>query len=586
MTAPPPRPDSAALRRSAKAQLSSQPATNPPPTVADLQHIQHELEVHQVELKMQNASLLASQAELQAALERYTDFYEFAPVGYLSLKVDGEIRQLNLTAAALLGVKRSLLVKRRLGLFVSVSDRGAFAAFLERVFDGQTQACEVTLEQQAAAPLAIRVNPCKPCLSVRFEAISVPPWQECRVVMTNITERMRGEAERVKLETQNLRLQKSESLSRMAGAIAHTFNNQLQAAMMNLEFALEDLPPTGGLIEPLSAAKDALSKVAEVSTLMLTYAGQTSAERAPMDLSEVCQRSVSLLRAGMPNSLKLEIDLPSPGPSIQANANQIQQVLTNLLANAWEACGDRGGSIHLRVKEVSAAEIPAAHRFPVGSQLQDKTYACVALADTGSGISEQDIEKIFDPFFSTKFTGRGIGLAVVLGILRGHRGVVTVESKAGAGTVFRVFLPISSQAVLPKLIPVAELTKKARSGTVLVVDDEPMVCIAVASVLRHAGFTVLTARDGVEAVEVFRAQQAEIRLVLCDLTMPRMGGWETLEALRKLAPGIPVILASGYSEAQVLAGAHAELPQAILGKPYAIATLMSAFSEALKQVNP
>lgn len=420
-----------------------------------------------------------------------------------------------------------------------------------------------------------------------FERLSHPLMQGttlCGRVWSfrDVTERRRFEGEREKLEAQNRRLQKSESLSRMAGAIAHTFNNQLQAAMMNLEFAMEQMPRDGGLIEPLSAAMGALRKAAEVSTLMLTYVGQTSAKRAPVDLSEVCQRSVALLRAGMPNSVVLATDLPAPGPSIQANANQIQQVLTNLLANAWEACGDRGGSIHLQVKEVSAAEIPAANRFPVGSRLPDKTYACVTLADTGCGISEPDIEKIFDPFFSTKFTGRGIGLAVVLGILRGHCGVVTVESKAGAGTVFRVFLPISPEAVLPKPIPVAVLPKQALRGTVLVVDDEPLVCLTVASVLRRAGFTVLTARDGLEAVEVFRAQPEEIRLVLCDLTMPRMGGWETLEALRKLAPGIPVILASGYSEAQVMAGAHAELPQAILGKPYALATLMSAFSEALE----
>ncbi|MCX6913005.1 MAG: hypothetical protein NT167_08165, partial [Verrucomicrobia bacterium] len=174
--------------------MKKQRATNPPPTEADLKRLQLDLEVHQIELEMQNTSLLATQAELQAALEHFADFYEFAPVGYLSLKPDGEIRQLNLTAATLLGAERSRLVNRRLQLFVSVADRAAFSDFLGRVFQGQTQACEVTLAPPAAAPLPIRDIPCNPCLVVRFEAISVPSGQECRVVMTNITVRKQAEA--------------------------------------------------------------------------------------------------------------------------------------------------------------------------------------------------------------------------------------------------------------------------------------------------------------------------------------------------------------------------------------------------------
>ncbi|MEI7940657.1 MAG: hypothetical protein WCK27_28615, partial [Verrucomicrobiota bacterium] len=174
--------------------MKKQRATNPPPTEADLKRLQLELEVHQVELEMQNTSLLATQAELRAALERYTDFYEFAPVGYLSLNPDGEMRQLNLAAATLIGVEHSRLVRQRLQLFVSLADRAAFSDFLGRVFQGQTQACEVTLEQPAAAPLPMRDNPCNPCLIVRFEAISVPSGLECRVVMTNITARKQAEA--------------------------------------------------------------------------------------------------------------------------------------------------------------------------------------------------------------------------------------------------------------------------------------------------------------------------------------------------------------------------------------------------------
>ena len=181
---------------------------------------------------------------------------------------------------------------------------------------------------------------------------------------------------------------------------------------------------------------------------MLTYLGQTRAQHEPLDLSEVCRRSLPMLRAAMPKDVVLETDLPSPGPVISANANQMQQVLTNLVTNAWEAIGDGRGVIHLTVKTVSPADIPTAHRFPVDWQPQDHAYACLEVADTGSGIADKDIEKLFDPFFSSKFTGRGLGLSVVLGIVRAHGGAVTVESEPGRGSIFRVFLPVSAEEVL------------------------------------------------------------------------------------------------------------------------------------------
>ena len=263
----------------------------------------------------------------------------------------------------------------------------------------------------------------------------------------DITGRKQAEANKEKLAAQNQQLQKAESLGRMAGAIAHHFNNQLQSVMLRLELAINDLPRHIEPVESLTEAMISARKAAEMSTLMLTYLGQTSDKSEPLDLAEVCTRSLAQLRVVMPQNVTLQTDLPSPGPNIYANSPQIQQVLLNLVTNAWEACGDELCSIRLVVKTVSAAGISSVNRFPLDWQPADTTYACLEITDAGGGIEAQDVEKLFDPFFSSKFTGRGLGLPVVLGIVRVYHGAVTVDSQPGQGSIFRVFLPISEKAI-------------------------------------------------------------------------------------------------------------------------------------------
>ncbi len=399
-----------------------------------------------------------------------------------------------------------------------------------------------------------------------------------------IVQHKQADAEKEKLESENRQLQKSESLGRMAGAIAHHFNNQLHAVMMNLEYAIGELPADKCPVDSLTDAMRAAQKAAEVSSLMLTYLGQTQRKLEPLRLSDACQKSLPMLRAVIPKSVTLETDFPTPGPVILANSNQIQQVLTNLVTNAWEACAQRQGVVRLRVKLVAATEVSAANRFPVGFQPQGSDFACLEVADTGCGIVENDLEKLFDPFFSTKFTGRGLGLPVVLGIVRAHGGVITVESASGRGSIFRVFLPVVTEAVPEKSISAAQRPRAVASGAVLVVEDEMAVRKAVARGLRSLGFTVLEAADGVEALEVCRQNPNEIDCVLCDMTMPRMGGWETLNALRQVAPGVPVILASGHNESQVMAKQSTEQPEAFLSKPYELKALSDAIAHVLKRV--
>jgi len=400
-------------------------------------------------------------------------------------------------------------------------------------------------------------------------------------VSRDISRRRRKEEQKAELESRNRLLQKAESLSRMAGAIAHHFNNQLHTVMGNLELALEDLPQDEDHTLLLTTAMEAARRSAKMSALMLTYLGQTKAEQKQMKLSEICSLSLPVIYSDMPKELIIKTSLPASEPAIRANANQIQQVLTHLVTNAWEAGGDGRTVIHLSIKTVSGTRIHSAHRFPVGWQPADVDYVCLEVADSGSGIAQTDIEKIFDPFFSSKFTGRGLGLPVVLGIVRAHGGAVTVESGPGKGSIFRVFFPVSSEGVMPMPEKAPTAPEVQNGYTVLLVEDDKMVRNMARIMLTRLNFKVMEAGDGAEAVEVFRQHKDEIHCVLCDLTMPRMNGWETLTAIRKLSPEIPVVLSSGYDKEHVMAGDHIELPQDFLGKPYRLKELEKVIRNVL-----
>jgi PAS domain S-box-containing protein len=532
--------------------------------------------VHQIELEMQNEELRRTQAELETSRARYFDLYDLAPVGYVTIGEQGLILEANFTAATLLGVPRGALVKQRLTRFIVPDDQDRYYLHRKRLFaTGTRQVFDLRLQKEDGTQFW-----------ARFEAT---PTQDadgatelCRAVVSDISELKRVEEERRRFEHELQQAQKAESLARMAGAIAHHFNNQLGIVMGNLELSMGEPPlEARHLNDALLAAR----KAAEVSRLLLTYLGQSSGDHAPLDLAETCRRSLPMLQAALPQGVVLETDLPAPGPAVNANANQLQLMVTNLITNAWEAGSGRQTPIRLTIKTVSAAAIPTSHRFPAGWQPWDQAYACLEVSDAGHGINDHEIEKIFEPFFTNRFAGRGLGLPVVLGIVHAHSGGLVVESTRGrgSGSTFRVFLPVSAERAerLPDIAADRTVREEPWSGTVLLVEDEELLRRTTRLTLTRLGFSVLDAKDGTEAVEMFRQHRDTIRFVLCDLTMPHMSGWDTLAVLRTLAPGVPVILTSGYDEAHVMADGYDERPQGFLGKPYGIDDLRDAIRQAL-----
>ena len=402
-------------------------------------------------------------------------------------------------------------------------------------------------------------------------------------LLTDITEHMQAEAERTRLEAENRQLQKAESLGRMAGAIAHIFNNQLAVVMGNLELALMDLSEDDIIRKDLIEAMRAARRSADVSGLMLTYLGQTTDKGEPLDLSDVCRHNLPMLRDDMPEGIALETGLLSPGPVVQANVNQMQQVLTHLITNGWESIGHSAGTVTLATRIIPASEIPKSHLTPVGWKPAADAFSCLEVTDTGCGMTEEDLDKIFDPFFTTKFTGRGLGLAVVLGMVKAWGGAIGVESKLNQGSTFRIFLPLITDE-LPHLSEKAAEANHVEQGvTVLLVEDQDVVRKMAESMLKRLDHQVLAASGGAEALELFRENPDQIRCVITDLTMPGMDGWETLAALREIRPHIPVVMVSGHDEAHAMNGNYSERPQVFLHKPYSMGDLKAAIDRALKK---
>lgn len=398
---------------------------------------------------------------------------------------------------------------------------------------------------------------------------------------SDLTEQKRIEEEMRQWDRQALQLQKAESLSRMAGAIAHHFNNLLGVVLGNIEIALEDLPPEHGVQRNLQAATGAGERAVEVSSLLLTYLGQTEGRHEGLDLAALCQSMLPSLQSQLHDGIILESRLPAAGPHVNGSSAHLQRLLRNLVANATESIGAGAGMIGLALTTIPGVDIPPRHRFPLDWEPIEEQYACLAVLDDGCGIAEADIEQLFDPFFSSKFTGRGLGLSVVMGIVRAHGGGIGVQSAPGQGSIFHVYLPLHTETVAQAPVSDQEPSPR-RERTVLLVEDEEQVRVMSETMLSRLGFATYSAADGAEALALFRRHGAAIDVVVCDLTMPQMDGWATMEALRAIDPHIPFVMISGYDEARVMREGRGASPQAFVQKPFRKEDLGTAIEVACR----
>ena len=300
-----------------------------------------------------------------------------------------------------------------------------------------------------------------------------------------------------------------------------------------------------------------------------------------MGLSELVGEMAHLLKTAIPKKVDIALNLEPGLPPIQADPTQIRQIVMSLILNASEALGDRSGAIDVSVGATRCDE-EFLRNTEVHVGLPPGLYVHLRVTETGIGMDEKTRSRIFEPFFSTKFTGRGLGLAAVLGIVRAHKGTIKVYSEPGKGTTFEVLFPsLVKEEDTTRLSEPSPPADRRAQGTILLVDDEESLIALGTRMLEHLGFTVLTASDGLQAVERYRERGKEIDLVLMDLTMPRMDGAKAFDELRRLNPDVPVVLASGYAENDVSSQFGGKMPSGIIRKPYTLAKLRETLAGLL-----
>jgi PAS domain S-box-containing protein len=426
-------------------------------------------------------------------------------------------------------------------------------------------------------------------LSVRIQAFPVfGPDGTTRgfiEVVENTTESKKAEAERRQLEARILQAQKLESLGILAGGIAHDFNNLLMGILGNTDLALAQTAPESPVRPFLKSIDKASQRAADLTNQMLAYSGKGRFIIEPINLSRVVEEIGHLLATVVSKRATVRYRLAPVLPPVEADATQIRQVVMNLITNASDALGEREGVVTVTTG-VTDADGSYLGSLYLDDVLSAGRYVYLEVSDTGDGMDSATQARIFDPFFTTKHTGRGLGLAAVLGIVRAHHGAIKVYSEPGQGSTLKVLIPALAG---PEEIPAGAAAVPANTtsagsgerGTILVVDDEETVRETTGAMLEAFGYSVLTAVDGLDAVELFRSRSDALTAVILDMTMPRMGGEEAFREMRRIDGSVPVILSSGFNEQDAVNRFTGKGLAGFIQKPYRMQALEEKLRTAL-----
>jgi len=494
-------------------------------------------------LEQEVAERTRVEGALRESEEKYRALVETTGTGYVISDVDGTVIDANVEYARLSGhADVSQILGHKVTEWTAAHDaRRNAQAIRTCVEQGMIRHLEIDYVNKQGAFTPIEIN------ATLMRTTKVP----CIVTLCrDVSDRRRIEEDRRKMDARMLQVQKLESLGVLAGGIAHDFNNLLVGILGNIDIALSDLSPLSPARERLADAENTAHRAADLCRQMLAYSGKGQFVIERIDLRELVEDVTQMLQVSISKKAVLLYDFAENVPAVAADATQLRQILMNLVINASEALGDRGGMITIRTG-VTTCDRNYLMSTQADEEIREGTYSYLEVADTGCGMDEPTRARIFEPFFTTKFTGRGLGLAAVLGVVRGHKGAIQVYSEAGKGTICRVLLPAAS---LPaeKRLKAVEIDGWQGSGTVLLVDDEETVRTVGRHMLERMGFRVLLASSGPEAIAIFKETETHpadrIVCVILDLTMTAMNGDEVFRELKHLRADLTVILSSGFNE--------------------------------------
>jgi len=409
-------------------------------------------------------------------------------------------------------------------------------------------------------------------------------------IMNLVGVRAAGEMERMdalevqkNLERQILDTQKLESLGVLAGGIAHDFNNIMAVIIGNC--SLVKLRPEFAA-DNIQQIEKAAERAAELCRQMLTYAGKSDSVKALINIEPLVSETVKMLKTTLPQNALIKFDSSANLPNISGDASQIRQIVMNLIINAAESIGEEQGEVCVSLAE-TAIKTGLSDKDLLGKAIPAGKYLCLEVTDNGCGMDDEIKRRIFEPFYSTKFAGRGLGMSAVLGIVSAHKGALQLSSQEGQGTTFKVFLPVlTGDSHVDKSPQQVASVPWQGSGTILLAEDEVQVRTIAKIMLEELGFIVIEACNGAEAIERHQENASDITLVLTDIGMPLMDGYELFRELKKLNPDLPIIISSGFGDADVISHIARENLAGIVSKPYNFAQLREILKSVVETTKP
>ncbi|MDX2444307.1 MAG: response regulator [Bacteroidales bacterium] len=497
----------------------------------------HELQTFQIELELQNEELLRSQQELMESKIQYTELYDLAPVGYISLGFKGLILKSNLTFTDMLLTQRSLLLNQPLSAYIVPEDQDTYYHYKRNLADSKLHLfCELRMEKKDGTLLDVR-------LESGIVTDDSGSNEEYRIAVIDISDQKKAERDKEEYRIRFLHSQKIKAIGTLAGGIAHDFNNLLYMIGGNTELALEDVPKWNPAYTCLEEIKSASLRAAVIVKQLLNFSQNTDQKMMPIEAVTVIKESLTFLRSTLPTTVEINEYLPEDDIIILGDSTQINQVMMNLGINASQSMEETGGTLNIIVKMITLeAENPQCFK-----DLTPGNYLKITFSDTGSGINPEIVNEIFDPYFTTKEMGKGsgMGLSIVHGIVKNHGGSVSVDSQPGKGSSFHLLFPVVDEKPVNETVMTDEYS--LGTETILFVDDEKAITDMAQKILEKLGYKVTVRLNPIEALSLFQSKPDAFDLVVTDMTMPHMTGVKLAQKLKEIRSDIPVIICTGHS---------------------------------------